>query len=66
MHTFDRFYVVTKFILPSIVDLKFSNLNNDNTCTFMDKKNANKHRNKKIHVRSKNLLQTDRLICNLL
>ena len=23
-HTFDRFYVVTKFILPTIDDLKFS------------------------------------------
>ena len=25
-HSFDRFYVVTKFMLPSIGDLKFSNL----------------------------------------
>ena len=31
-HSFDRFYVVTKFILPLIGDLKFSNLNYDNTC----------------------------------
>ena len=31
-HSFDRFYVVTKFILPSIGDLKFSKLNYDNTC----------------------------------
>ena len=29
-HSFDRFYVVTKFILPLIGDLKFSNLNYDN------------------------------------
>ena len=40
MHSFDRFYVVTKFILPSIGDLKFSKLNYDNTCTYMDNKDA--------------------------
>ena len=40
VHSFDRFYVVTKFILPSIGDLKFSNLNYDNSCAYMDNKNA--------------------------
>ena len=39
-HLFDRFFVVTKFILPSIGDLKFSNLNYDNTCTYMDNKDV--------------------------
>ena len=39
-HSFDRFYVVTKFILPSIQDLKFSKLNYDNTCTYLDNKNT--------------------------
>ena len=39
-HSFDRFYVVTKFILPLIGDLKFSNLNYDNTCAYMNNKNA--------------------------
>ena len=39
-HSFDRFYVVTKFILPLIGDLKFSNLNYDNTCAYLDSKNA--------------------------
>ena len=39
-HSFNRFYVVTKFILPSIGDLKFSKLNYDNTCTYLDNKNA--------------------------
>ena len=38
-HSFDRFYVVTKFILPSIRDLNFSKLNYDNTCTFFNNKN---------------------------
>ena len=39
-HSFDRFYVVTKFILPLIGDLKFSNLNYDNMCGYLDSKNA--------------------------
>ena len=39
-HSFDRFYVVTKFILPSIGDLKFPNLNYDNMCAYLDYKNA--------------------------
>ena len=37
-HSFDRFYVVTKFILPSIGDLKFSKLDSDDTCAYMDNK----------------------------
>ena len=39
-HSFDRFYVVTKFILPLIGDLKLSNLNSENTCAYLDNKNA--------------------------
>ena len=39
-HSFDKFYVVTKFMLPSLGDLKFSNLNYDNTCAYLDFKNA--------------------------
>ena len=40
VHLFDRFYVVIKFILPLIGDLKFSNLNYDNLCPYLDNKNA--------------------------
>ena len=36
-HSFDRFYIVTKFILPSIEDIKFSRLNYDHTCAYMNK-----------------------------
>ena len=36
-HSFDRFYVVTKFILPKIGDLKFSKLDFDYTCAYMEK-----------------------------
>ena len=39
VHSFDRFYVVIKFILPSIRDLNFSKLNYDNTCTYVDDRN---------------------------
>ena len=39
-HSFDRFYMVTKFILPSIGDLKFSNLNYDNAYAYLDNKNV--------------------------
>ena len=35
-HSFDRFYVVTKFMLPMIEDLKFSKLDFDYTCTYTD------------------------------
>ena len=37
-HSFDRFYVVTKFMLPIIGDLKFSKLNFDDTCAYTENK----------------------------
>ena len=37
-HSFDRFYIVTKFMLPSMGDLKLSNLNFDHSCAYMNKK----------------------------
>ena len=36
-HSFDRFYVVTKFMLPTIGDLKFSKLDFDYTRACMKK-----------------------------
>ena len=39
-HYFDRFYVGTKFILPSIKDLKFSKLNYDSTYAYLQEKNG--------------------------
>ena len=38
--SFDRFYVVTKFMLPTIGDLKFSKLDFVYTCAYMDKEYA--------------------------
>ena len=46
-HLFDRFYIITKFMLPSMGDIKFSNLNFDHSCTYMNKKYApNMHSSK--------------------
>ena len=39
-HSFDRFYIVTKFMLPMIGDLKFSKLDFDYICTYMNKEYA--------------------------
>ena len=39
-HSFDRFYVVTKLMLHLLGDLEFSDLNYDNTCAYLDSKNA--------------------------
>ena len=46
-HSFDRFYMVTKFILHSIGDLNFSTLNYDNTCVYLDNKNMHDTGSKK-------------------
>ena len=40
VYSFDRFYVVTKFILPSIKGLKFSKLNYDSTCAYLQEENG--------------------------
>ena len=37
-HSFDRFYVVTKFILPFLKDLKFCKFNNDGACAYLNEK----------------------------
>ena len=39
-HSFDRFYVVNKFMLPTIRDLEFSKLDFDYTCAYMEKEDA--------------------------
>ena len=39
-HSFNRFYVVTKFMLPTIGDLKFSKLDFDYACMYMKKEYA--------------------------
>ena len=39
-HSFDRFYVVTKFMLPTVGDLKFSKLDFDYTCAYTENEYA--------------------------
>ena len=39
-HSFDRFYVVTKLMLPSIRDIRFSRLNFDYTHAYMNNEYA--------------------------
>ena len=39
VHSLDRFFLVTKFILPSIRYLDFSKLHYDSTCTYLDDRN---------------------------
>ena len=40
VHSFDRFYVVTKFMLPFLGDLNFSDKNYDDTCAYLYNRNA--------------------------
>ena len=47
VHSFDRFYVVINFILPSIEDLNFSTLNYHSICTYLDNKNVHDTYSKK-------------------
>ena len=35
-HSFDRFYVVTKFILPTIEDVKCLQITFDSNCTYLN------------------------------
>ena len=66
VHSFDRFYVVTKFILPMIGDLKFSKLDFDDTCAYTDNKYAQKTESRKYMLDLKTFLQENQTICNLL
>ena len=34
-HLFDRFYVVTKFELPGVEDLKFTTIDFDSNCSYL-------------------------------
>ena len=40
MHSYGRLYIVTKFMLPSMGDIKFSKLYFDYSCTYMNKEYA--------------------------
>ena len=36
-YSFDRFYIITKFILPLIGDIRFLHLTFDDSCSYMNK-----------------------------
>ena len=40
MHSFDRFYIITKFILQLIGNIRFSHLTFDDSCSYMNKEYA--------------------------
>ena len=46
VHSFDRFYVVTKFILPSIKELTIFKLNYVSTCTYLTENNGHTAKDK--------------------
>ena len=37
-HSFDRFYVVTKLILPTVNDINFSKLSFDSYCEYLKRR----------------------------
>ena len=65
-HSFDRFYVVMKFILPSIEDSNFSTLNYDNTWAFLDNKNVCETDSKKHNLNLMTFCKKDWTFCALL
>ena len=53
-HSFDRFYVVTKFILPTLDDLKLSPIKYDKDCKYIQ--NLDNQDNEQIKQCIKDLL----------
>ena len=48
-HSFDRFYVVTKFILPSVNDLNFLPIDFDANCSYLNE-DLRSHQNAKQYL----------------
>ena len=53
-HSFDRFYVVTKFILPTLDDLRLSPIKYDKECNYL--RNLDDQVNEQIKQNIKDLL----------
>ena len=56
-HSFNRFYIVMKFVLLSVKDIKFSNQNFDESCAYMNEKYAP-------HMDSSKYLSELQMYCN--
>ena len=50
-HSFDRFYVVTKYILPMIDDLKLSPINYDKGCKYLNDLDDNEDEQIKMNIK---------------
>ena len=50
-HLFNRFYVVTKFILPMMDDLILSPINYDKECKYLENLDDNDNEEIKAHIK---------------
>ena len=50
-HSFDRFYVVTKFILSTMDDLKLSEIRYDKECKYLSELDANDDKQIKTNIK---------------
>ena len=66
VHSFDRFYVVTKFMLPTIGDLKCSKLDFDYTCAYTEKEYAPDMHSRKYMLELRAYFNKVKTLCNLL
>ena len=53
-HSFDRFYVITKFVLPTLDDLKLSPIRYDKECNYL--RNLDNHDNDQIEENIRDLI----------
>ena len=59
-HSFDRYYVVMKFILPTVIDINFSKLKSKGNCEYL--RNRHKGHNHRIEQHMKDLIEYCRKI----
>ena len=50
-HSFDRFHVVTKFIMPTMDDLKLSWINYNGECRYLENLDDNNNEEIKTHIK---------------
>ena len=50
-HLFDRFYVVNKFILPTMNDLKLSEIRYDKECKYLSELDDNDYKQIKMNIK---------------
>ena len=50
-HSFNRFYLVTKFILPTMDDLKLSPIKYDGECRYLENLDDNNNEEIKTHIK---------------